>query len=44
MYHQTRAQEFGIWFMDFGILLWTKDDSGLPTGPLTIKKTLKTFL
>ena len=26
--------------MDFGLLLWTEDDSGLPTGPLTITKTL----
>ena len=36
----------GIWtlvFMEFGLLLWTEDDSGLPTGPLTITKTLKTF-
>ena len=24
-------------------LLWTEDDSGLPTGPLTITKTLKHF-
>ena len=36
--------EIGLWFMDFGLLLWTKDDSGLPTRPLNITKTLKTFL
>ena len=52
---KSRNLDFGIWtfglllwtkddFMDFGLLLWTKDDSGLPTGPLTITKTLKTFL
>ena len=29
--------------MDFGLLLWTEDDFGLPTGPLTITKTLKHF-
>ena len=26
----------------FGLLLWTVDDSGLPTGPITIPKTLQT--
>ena len=36
-----QAQEFGIWFMDFRLLLWTEYDSGLPTGPFTITKTLK---
>ena len=30
--------------MDFGLLLWTKDDSGLPTRPLIITETLRTFL
>ena len=24
----------------FGLLLWTEDDSGLPTGPLTITKIM----
>ena len=33
----------GVWNLDFGLLLWTEDDSGLPTGPLTFTKTLKTF-
>ena len=28
----------GIWTLVYG--LWTEDDLGLPTGPLTIKKTL----
>ena len=41
---KPRNFEFGLWFMDYGHLLWTKDDSGLPTGPLTITKTFKTFL
>ena len=43
---QGQAQEFGIWtlVMDFGLLLWTEDNLGLPTGQLTITKTLKTFL
>ena len=27
--------------MDYGLLLWTEDDSGLPTGPLTITKIIK---
>ena len=31
--------EFGLWFMDFELLLWTEVDSGIPTGPLTILKT-----
>ena len=31
---QGLAQEFGLWFMDFQLLLWTEDDSGLPTAPL----------
>ena len=35
--------EFGLWFMDFGLLLWTEDDSGLLSGLLTIIKTLKHF-
>ena len=32
--------------LDFGfeLLLWTEDDSGLPTGSLSITKILKTFL
>ena len=30
--------------MVFGLLLWTEDDSGLPTGALIITMTLKTFL
>ena len=41
---KPRNLEFRLWVMDFGLLLWTEDDSGLPTGPLTITKTLKTFL
>ena len=42
---QGQAQEFGLWFMVFlGLLLLTQVDSGLPTGPLTITQTLKTFL
>ena len=41
---QGQAQEFGLWFIDFGLILWTKDDSGLPTRPLTITKTLNKFL
>ena len=32
--------DLGFWFMDFGLLQWTEDDS---TGPPTIKKTLKHF-
>ena len=36
---KPRNLEFRLWFMDFGLLLWTEDDSGLPTGPLTITKT-----
>ena len=35
--------EFRLWFMDFGLLLWTEDDSGLPTGPLTTQRLLKHF-
>ena len=38
-----RNLDFGHWFMDFEILLWIEDDSGLPTRPLTITKTLKTL-
>ena len=33
--------------VDFGyelMNLWTEDDSGLPPGPLTTTKTLKTFI
>ena len=30
--------------MVLGLLLWTQDDSGLPTGQLTITQTFKTFL
>ena len=41
---KLRNKEFVFWFMDFGLLLWTEDDSELPTGPPTITKTLKTFL
>ena len=26
--------------LEFGLLLWTENDSGLPTGPLTFSKTL----
>ena len=33
----------GLWFMNFGLLLWTKDDSGLPSKPLTITKTLHLY-
>ena len=29
--------------MEFGLPLWTKDDSGLPTRPLSIIKTLKIY-
>ena len=51
-YNQTRVDrekprnfEFRLWFiMDFEILLWTEDNSGLPTGTFTITKTLKTFV
>ena len=25
---KPRNLEFGLWFMDFGLLLWTEDDSG----------------
>ena len=39
-----RNMDYGLWFMEFELLLWTEDDSGLPTGPLTITKSLKTFL
>ena len=41
---KSRNSEFGLWFIDFELLLWTEDDSGLPTGPFTVTKTLKTFL
>ena len=45
---QGQAQEFGALslnlFYGFGLLLWTEDDSGLPTGPLTVTQTLQTFL
>ena len=41
---RDRNLEFGLWFMEFGLLLWTEDDSELPTGPPTITKTFKTFL
>ena len=37
---KPRNLEFSLWFMDFGLRLWTEDDSGLPTGPFTITKTL----
>ena len=30
--------------LDFGLLLWTGENSGLPTGPLTITQNLKIFL
>ena len=30
--------------VDFGLLLWTWNDSGLPSVPLTLSQTLKTFL
>ena len=29
--------------MDFGLLLWAVDDSGLPTKPLTINQIFKSF-
>ena len=29
--------------LEFGLLLWPGDDSGLPTGPLTITQTLQPF-
>ena len=29
--NKPRNLEFSLWFMDFGLLLWTEDDSGLPT-------------
>ena len=38
------CMEFVCWFMDFRLLLWIVDDSGLLTGPLTITKTFKKFL
>ena len=43
---KSRNLEFGLWIMDFGLLLWIDDDSGLPTGPLTTTntKTLNTLL
>ena len=41
---KPRNLKFGLWFMNFGLLLWTEDDSELPTGPPTITKTPKTFL
>ena len=46
MSRQGQAQEVGIWSLVYGLLLWTEDDSGLPTGPLTITQTqtqTKTF-
>ena len=49
--YQTRVdsdkpinQEFGLWFMDFGLLLWTQDDSGLSVEPLYYHKDSETFL
>ena len=41
---KPRNLKFGFWFMVLGLLLWTWDESGLPTGPLTITQTLKTYL
>ena len=35
---ETTGTSPGIWILVYG--LWTEDDSGLPTGPLTITKTL----
>ena len=32
------------WFMDFGRFLKSGEDSGVPTGPLTITQTLLEFL
>ena len=40
---KPRTLEFGHRFMYFVLLLWTKEDSGLPTIPLTITKTSKHF-
>ena len=37
---QGQAQEFVIWIMVLGLLLWTQNDSGLLAGPLTITHTL----
>ena len=33
---KPRNLEFGLWCIEFGLLLWTQDDSGSPTGALTI--------
>ena len=41
-----QAQEFAswIWFMDFGLLLWTEGVSGLPTEPYSLSlRLLKQF-
>ena len=40
---KPRNLEFGRWFIDFGLLLWTVDNSGLPTGPLNTQRLLKYF-
>ena len=36
--------KFGIWTLIYGLWTSSMDDSGLPTRPLSIIKTLKTFL
>ena len=41
---KPRNLEFGQCLIDFGLLLWTRDDSGLSTRPHTITKTLTRFL
>ena len=33
----------GLWIIVLGLLVRSWNDSGLPTGPLTITQTLKTF-
>ena len=38
---KPRNLEFGLCFIDFGLLLWTRNESGLPIGPHTITKSRK---
>ena len=37
---KPRNLELELWTSS----IWTEDDSGLPTGPITITKTLQTYL
>ena len=37
---QGQAQKLRLRFMDFGLILWTEDDLGLQTGPVTTTQTL----